>query len=104
MTYWIFLLLAGAMEVMGVVCIKQILKGRMIFILIDVVCFTLSFGFMSYAMQGISMGVAYAIWTGIGAAGGVIVGIVFFGESKNAIKLLCVSVIIASSMGLKYLG
>lgn len=50
------------------------------------------------------MGIAYSVWTGIGAAGGVIIGIVFFHESKSILKIVCVAVIISSTMGLKILA
>ncbi len=56
------------------------------------------------AMQGIAMATAYAIWTGIGAAGGVLVGVVFFKESKNAKKLFFIALIIISVVGLKALS
>ncbi|WP_301095749.1 SMR family transporter, partial [Helicobacter japonicus] len=47
---------------------------------------------------------AYAIWTGIGAGGGVLVGVVFFKESKNIKKLFFITLIIASVIGLKAIG
>lgn len=104
MIYWASLIIAGCLEIVGVIIMKKILEGKNILILVLIVCFILSFSFMSYAMKAISMGVVYAIWTGIGAAGGVIVGIVFFKEDKSFSKLFCVSVIILSSIGLKYLS
>lgn len=62
---------------------------------------SISFSLLSLAMQEISMGTAYAIWTGIGAGGGVLIGILFLGESKSLAKLTCVSMIIVCSIGLK---
>ena len=104
MLHWIALLISGALEIVGVIALKKVTEGNKKFVIVLILGFFLSFSCISYAMQAISMGVAYAIWTGIGAAGGVIVGILFFGESKSPLKLLCVGIIIASSMGLKYLG
>ncbi len=50
------------------------------------------------------MGVAYAVWTGIGTAGGAILGIVFYSESNNPRRLLFILLIIVSVMGLKIVG
>ncbi|EAL53753.1 probable efflux protein Cj0309c [Campylobacter upsaliensis RM3195] len=55
-------------------------------------------------MREISMATAYAIWTGIGAAGGVIVSVVFFKESKSLMKLFFLGLILASSVGLKWIS
>ncbi len=99
---WIFLILAGCMEVVGVIFMKNfVLTNKKIFLLGIASCFILSFGFLSQAMQELSMGIAYAIWTGIGAAGGVLLGILFFKESKSFLKILFLCLIIASSVALK---
>lgn len=99
---WFFLILAGLMEVVGVIAMKNFVStNKKIFLLAIVFCFILSFGFLSQAMQELSMGIAYAIWTGIGAAGGVLVGILFFKESKTFSKLFFLFLIVASSVALK---
>ena len=101
---WIFLLLAGLMEVFGVIAMKRYaMSGKNAYIVLIAVLFVMSLSLLSLAMRGIAMGTAYAIWTGIGACGGVIVGIVLFGESKNFAKIALIAVIIACSVGLKYL-
>ena len=56
---------------------------------------------MSFALREIPMGTAYAIWTGIGAVGTVILGIVLFDEPKTAIRILCIAAIIGGIAGLK---
>lgn len=64
----------------------------------------LGFLFLSLAMKEIPLGTAYAIWTGLGAAGAVLIGILFFEESagwRRAFFLFC---IIAGAIGLKVLG
>lgn len=105
MIHWIALLVAGIVEIFGVWVMKKIIDTKKkVYILFFILGFAASFSCLSFAMREISMGVAYAIWTGIGAAGGVLVGIVFFNEDKSFLKLFCVGVIIASSMGLKALG
>ena len=102
---WIFLILAGCVEILGIIAMKQlILTGKKIFILALALIFMASFGLLSQAMQEISMATAYAIWTGIGAGGCVIVGILFFKEGKSFLKLLFLSFIIVSSIGLKILS
>ncbi len=102
---WFLLLLAGCAEVIGVGIMKKFVETkRNIFLLCLAISFSFSFGFLSLAMQNISMGVAYAIWTGIGAAGSVIIGIMFFNERKSFMKLFFVFLIIASSIGLKLMG
>lgn len=99
---WFFLILAGLMEVVGVIAMKNFVStNKKIFLLAIVFCFILSFGFLSQAMQELPMGIAYAIWTGIGAAGGVLVGILFFKESKTFSKLFFLFLIVASSVALK---
>ena len=101
---WIFLLLAGLMEVFGVIAMKQYaMRGKIHYLIAQMALFALSLSLLSLSMREIAMGTAYAIWTGIGACGGVIVGIVLYKEAKNAIKIALVGVIIACSVGLKYL-
>ena len=79
-------------------------KRRKDFLLGMGIQFALSFSFLSLAMQEIAMATAYAIWTGIGAAGGVAVSILFFGESKSLKKLFFVALIIVAVVGLKLVG
>jgi quaternary ammonium compound-resistance protein SugE len=62
---------------------------------------TLSMGLLEYAARTIPMGTAYAVWGGIGAAGTVLVGIAFFGESLGAVRLLLLLGLILCIVGLK---
>lgn len=102
---WVYLLLAGAMEVLGVITMKKYsLSGAKIYLLGIFLQFAISFSFLSLAMQEIAMATAYAIWTGIGAAGGVVVSIWFLGESKSAKKLFFIAIIIIAVIGLKLVG
>ncbi|WP_104731172.1 DMT family transporter, partial [Helicobacter muridarum] len=74
---WICLILAGCAEITGIIAMKKFLAtGKKIFILYIAIIFIISFLLLSFAMQDISMATAYAIWTGIGAGGGVCVGII----------------------------
>ncbi len=99
---WVYLLLAGCLEIVGVITLKKYsLSGAKIFLLGMFIQFALSFSFLSLAMQEIAMATAYAIWTGIGAAGGVAVSTLFFGESKSFKKLFFIALIIFAVVGLK---
>jgi quaternary ammonium compound-resistance protein SugE len=61
----------------------------------------LSFALLAVALKSIPFGTAYALWTGIGAAGTVIVGMAAFGESTDLFRVTCLSLIIAGMVGLK---
>jgi len=54
------------------------------------------------AMKTIPVGTGYAVWTGIGAAGTAIVGMILFDESRNVIRIICIGLIIAGILGLKF--
>ncbi|NMD71320.1 multidrug efflux SMR transporter [Bacillus sp. DNRA2] len=99
---WIALILAGFGEVFGVTMInKYHQKQKWYFLLLLITGFALSFLLLTYAMEYIAMGTAYAIWTGIGASGGAIIGMLFFNESKDWQRILFITIIIASVIGLK---
>lgn len=99
---WILLIVAGLFEVFGVTMINEAAKTRKwcAYALL-IVGFSLSFFFLHAAMRTLSMGTAYAIWTGIGAAGGAVVGMLFYGEARDWRRILWISVIIAAAAGLK---
>jgi quaternary ammonium compound-resistance protein SugE len=60
-----------------------------------------SFSLMALALRSLPFGTAYAIWTGIGAAGSIIVGMVVFSESADPIRIICLTLIVAGMVGLK---
>ncbi|WP_236478120.1 DMT family transporter, partial [Escherichia coli] len=66
-----------------------------------VAAIAISFGLLSQAMKTLPLGTAYAIWTGIGAVGTALVGIVLFGESANPARIACIGLIAAGIIGLK---
>lgn len=102
---WFFLFLATAFEVFGVIIMKQlVITKNKLYLLALIVCFAFSFGFLSLSMQGIAMSVAYSIWTGVGTAGGVIIGVVFYKENKSFLKLFLIALIIVCTIGLKLLS
>ena len=61
----------------------------------------LSFGLMAVALKSLPFGTAYAVWTGIGAVGSILVGMLVFSESADPVRLLCLTLIVAGMIGLK---
>jgi len=99
---WIFLLLAGFFEICFTIALKYSQGfSRPIPSIITVFFIVLSFFSVSQAMKSISIGTAYAVWAGIGAAGTVITGIIFFGDSYHIIRLISIVLIIIGIVGLK---
>ena len=102
---WIYLVIASLGEIFGVMSINRFIQKKTPFrLLLLVVSFSAGFLFLSLAMRSISMGTAYAIWTGLGAAGAVLLGIVFFDESASWKRMLFLSCIIGGAVGLKVFG
>ncbi len=101
---WLLLVLAGLCEVIGVAGMGRLAVKRdaLAWILL-LGGFSTSLSLLGEAMRSISMGTAYAIWTGIGSAGGAIVGMVFYGESRRVKRLLFLGMVIAAAIGLKWL-
>lgn len=99
---WISLILAGLCEMAGVAMMNKYHNDRKWHsLLLLILGFGLSFFLLSYAMESISMGTAYAIWTGIGATGGAIIGMLFYGESKDWKRLLFIGIVLSATIGLK---
>lgn len=102
---WLSLLLAGMFEVVGVLGMNRIkrdnnAKAYLIFLSGTI----LSFGFLSLAMRTLPMGTAYAIWTGIGTVGGALLGMFFFGESKEWRRILFIAMVLGAAVGLKLIS
>ena len=99
---WIFLFLAGFFEICFTIALKY--SGgfsKFVPTAITIVFIFLSFFCVSQAMKFISIGTAYAVWAGIGAAGTVLCGIIFFGDSYHFIRILSIIFIIIGIIGLK---
>ncbi|MEO5998538.1 MAG: multidrug efflux SMR transporter [Chitinophagaceae bacterium] len=99
---WIILILAGLFEVGFTTCLKLSenftnIKWSIGFFL----CITASFVLLNKATQVIPIGTGYAVWTGIGAAGTVIIGIIFFKEPAFFWRLFFIVLLIGSIIGLK---
>ncbi|NGZ76186.1 DMT family transporter [Saccharibacillus alkalitolerans] len=102
---WLAIVLAGCCEVFGVIGLKQVSmrKGLPAYALL-IAAFTGSFSLLTYAMQHIAMGTAYAVWTGIGTVGGALVGMFLYGEPKEARRLLFIAMILSAAVGLKLIS
>jgi quaternary ammonium compound-resistance protein SugE len=99
---WVFLVIAGIFEIVWAIGLKYT-EGftKLIPSAITVAGMAISFYFLSMAVKTLPIGTAYAIWTGIGAAGAVILGIVLFGEPKSFLRLMFVAFILIGIIGLK---
>lgn len=101
---WIYLIVAGLLEVVGVIGVKRVAKkDNFINNVILIGGFVISFQLLRFAMETIPLSTAYAVWTGIGTIGATIVGILLYRESKNPLRLLCILGIVLSISGLKWL-
>ena len=100
---WVYLIVAGLFEIGWPVGLKlSQTPGRFVLgVIIAVVCMAASGAFLWLAQRSIPIGTAYAVWTGIGAAGTFAVGIAFYGDSAGALRLISVGLIIAGIVGLK---
>ena len=98
---WIILLLAGLFEVGWAVGLKYT-DGftRPLPTLLTVTAMLISLGLLGLAMKELPLGTAYAIWTGVGAVGTVIAGIILFGEAVTLMRLASVTLIVCGLLGL----
>lgn len=99
---WVCLIVAGLFETLFVAMMNQFShRPNWKPLVLLIVGFCASLYLLHFAMKDISMGTAYAIWTGIGVVGGTAVGMIFYGESKNWKRILFIFLILVSTIGLK---
>lgn len=102
--HWIYLIIAGLCEVAWAVGIKFSDGFSHLYWSIFTIAFMiLSFFMLAKALEGISMGTAYAIFTGTGAAGAAIIGILVLGESSNWMKIVSLIILITGVVGVSIL-
>ena len=102
MSGWLALLGAGLLEVAWAFGLKYS-DGLTRFwpTAATVLAIALSFGLMAIALKSLPFGTAYAVWTGIGAVGSIVVGMLAFSESTDPVRIVCLTLIVAGMIGLK---
>lgn len=99
---WVYLLLAGAFEIAWALGLKYTMNfTRLLPSVATIGAMALSLFFLSIALRNIPIGTAYAVWTGIGAVGTAIAGIILFNEPRDLLRLACIGLIVAGILGLK---
>lgn len=102
MSEWAYLVLAGVLEIGFASTIKLTENFTKLWPSVVFLLFAISsFYMLTKALEHIPVGTAYAVWTGIGAAGAVIVGIVLYNEPLNAMRIFFLCTLIGSIVGLK---
>lgn len=99
---WITLFIAGLFEVGWAIGLKYT-HGftRLLPTLLTLASMILSLGLLGLALKTLPVGTAYAVWTGVGTVGTALLGILLFGESTAALRLVCIGLILAGILGLK---
>lgn len=102
MNAWIMLAIAGALEVVWAIGLKYA-EGftRPVPSAITVAAMIASMWLLAQAARTLPIGTAYAVWTGIGAVGAALLGMMLFAESANVVRLGCIGLIVAGIVGLK---
>jgi quaternary ammonium compound-resistance protein SugE len=99
---WILLVLAGLFEIVWAVGLKYTEGFTRLWPTVGTVAaMIVSFGLLAHVLKTLPIGTAYAIWTGIGAVGTALVGIIVLGESASLARLACIGMIAAGIVGLK---
>ncbi|HNC24920.1 MAG TPA: multidrug efflux SMR transporter [Opitutaceae bacterium] len=103
--HWTYLLIAAVLEIVWATGLKSTAGFTRLWPSVGVgLAMAGSMFLLALAARGLPIGTAYAVWTGIGAAGTAIVGIVFFHESAAAMRLVCIALIVTGVIGLRLLA
>lgn len=102
---WFYLFLAGLFEIGWAIGLKYT-EGftRLWPTAGTLAAMVVSVALLGLAMRELPVGTAYAVWTGIGAAGTVLLGVLLFGDSASLLRLGCVALIVAGVLGLKFVS
>ena len=99
---WLYLILAGLLEIGWAVGLKYTNGFTRLWPTVGTAAaMAVSFFLLSLSLKTIPMGTAYAVWTGIGAAGTAALGMIFFNEPREVARILCLVLIVAGTVGLK---
>ena len=100
---WTCLVIAGLLEIGWAVGLKYTEGFSKLWPSVATVgAMIASFSLLAQALKTIPVGTGYAVWTGIGAAGTALIGMAFFGESREVLRMLCIVLIVAGVIGLKF--
>lgn len=102
---WILLLVAGLLETGWAIGLKYT-EGftKIVPSVLTLAAMAASVVLLAIALRTLPVGTGYAVWTGIGAVGTAILGIVLFGEAATAARIACIGLIVAGIAGLKFAG
>lgn len=101
---WIYLFLAGLLEIVWAVGLKYTEGFSRLWPSVGTIAaMAASVGLLGLALRHLPLGTAYAIWTGIGTVGTVVAGMIMLGEPAGAMRLACITLIVAGIVGLKLL-
>lgn len=103
MNAWLWLVVAGVFEV-GMTTALKLQQQNGVWLWAFAACGVLSFQCLTKAIRTIPLGLAYAVWTGIGAVGTVLVGASVFGDALGGVQLLLLAGLVAAMVGLKLTG
>ncbi len=100
--HWIALVLAGVLEIAWATAMKQSDGFTRIIPSIVTICTAgASFWLLAFAMKALPLGTSYAVWTGIGAAGAFVAGVVLFGEQLSVLRVVSIAFIVLGMIGLR---
>ena len=101
-TAWIVLLIAGLCEIGWAIGLKYTDGfSRLVPTALTVTAMTASVALLGWSLKVLPVGTAYAVWTGIGAVGTALLGMLLFEESRDVARLVCIGLIVAGILGLK---
>lgn len=101
---WLILLVAGILEIVWAIGLKYTDNFSRLWPSVGTLtAMAGSVWLLSVAMRTLPVGTAYAVWTGVGAVGTVVMGILLFGEAATVMRLACMGLIIGGIAGLKFL-
>jgi len=99
---WFILFIAGLLEVVWAVGLKYTHGfSRLVPTVVTIAAMVISMALLSWAMKTLPVGTAYAVWTGIGAVGAAVTGIILLGESASPMRIVSLACIVIGIIGLK---
>jgi quaternary ammonium compound-resistance protein SugE len=102
---WLILLVAGALEIVWALSMKASMGFTKFWPSVTtLVAAVVSLWLLSLSLKLLPVGTAYAVWTGIGAVGTAVLGIILFNEPATAVRLACIALILAGIVGVQITG